>query len=71
MTAAERRIAACVRQRRCRAMRRDGKATYHVVVDGGVINQLVRLGWLRDSDATKPQCVGSAISRLLSDAAQK
>ena len=52
-------------------MRRDGKATYHVVVDGGVINQLVRLGWLRDSDATKPQCVGSAISRLLSDAAQK
>lgn len=69
--AATRRAADRERQRRCRAERRAGLAAYRVVANGEVINLLIRTGWLRDGDATKPQCVAAAISRLLADAAQK
>jgi hypothetical protein len=59
------------RQRRCRALRRQGRAAYTVVIDGDVIGMLVALGWLRDADATDPQCVARAIGALLADAAKK
>ena len=42
MTAAARRTAARERQRRYRAMRRDGLARYHVVAGGDVIDLLIR-----------------------------
>ena len=71
MTAAARRTAARERQRRYRAMRRDGLARYHVVAGGDVIDLLIRLGWLRDADATNSQCVSQAISALLNDAARR
>jgi hypothetical protein len=59
------------RQRRYRALKRQHKATYRVTVDADVIDLLVRLKWLPDGDATKPQCVAQAISALLKDAAVK
>ena len=65
-----RRAAARERQRRCRAMRRDGQATYRVTVDAGVIDMLISLRYLTDHDATNPRCVAHAISRALADAAR-
>jgi hypothetical protein len=65
-----RRAAARERQRRCRAMRRDGKATYRVAVDGSVLDMLISLRYLTDHDATNPRCVAHAISRALADAAR-
>ena len=59
------------RQRRCRERKRQGCATYPVEVGEGVIDTLVRLGWLRDADATRPRCVARAISALLADVANR
>jgi len=59
------------RQRRCRARRDNGLAIYLVEISGSVLDLLTRLGWLADSDATKPQRVSAAISAMLADAARK
>ena len=59
------------RQRRCRARQRGGQAIYPVAIDGSVIDLLIRLGWLRDGDATNPQCVSQAIAAMLTDAARR
>jgi hypothetical protein len=66
-----RRAADRARQRRCRELRRQGRAAYSVVADADVLDMLVKLGWLRDGDATDPRRVGRAISALLADAANK
>ena len=70
MTTAARRRADRERQRRCRAMHRNGQASYRIVVDADVLDMLTKLHWLADGAATDPGCVASAISRLLADAAR-
>jgi hypothetical protein len=59
------------RQRRWRERQQSGCAVYQVTVTGEVLDMLVRLGWLRDSEATDRQQVSRAISELLADAAAK
>jgi hypothetical protein len=66
-----RRAAARARQRRCRERRRQGCATYHVEINADTLDMLVRLGWLRDGDATDARFVARAISALLADTANK
>lgn len=70
MTAAARH-AARERQRRCRERQRKTLAVYQVVVGRNELNFLVRTHWLGDGDTTNPELVGSAISRMLADAAEK
>jgi hypothetical protein len=69
-TKADRRAADRERQRRCRALRRQGRATYRVAADGDVITMLCKLGWLHDRDASDPHKVSAAIAALLADSAR-
>ena len=68
--AAARRARDCERQRRHRALERNGYAVAPVKVSAEMIDLLCRLGWLRDTDAVNPQKVGAAISALLADSAR-
>jgi hypothetical protein len=71
MTDDDRRARDRARQKRCRELRKQLKAGYWVVIDGDVINALIRWHWLRNGDETNPQCVSEALGRMLKDAAQR
>ena len=58
------------RQRRYRARQRACVAVYHVEVGGEVLDMLVRLGWLRDSECGSRREVAKAVAALLADAAK-
>jgi hypothetical protein len=66
-----RRALATARQSAWRQRQRDGVACYTVTIDGSVIDMLVRLGWLRDDEATDKRQVSRAIAELLADTARK
>jgi hypothetical protein len=61
---------ATARKRRYRHRLRAGISVYAVEVDGSVLDMLVRLHWLRDSEAADPKEVSRALTALLADAAK-
>jgi hypothetical protein len=67
---AAKRQKATARTRRYRQRRQDGVAVYRVEISATVIDMLVRLGWLRDGEATDSREVSRAIAALLADAAK-
>lgn len=56
-------------QRRHRQREREGRRAYQVDLDGDVISMLVHLRWLDDGKAGDDREVGSAVRRLLIEAA--
>ena len=59
------------RHRRFRARRREGVACATVEYSAEVVDRLVRLGWLTESEVADRGAVGWAISRMLADAARR
>jgi hypothetical protein len=59
------------RHRRFRRRRRAGIACTTVEYTAEVIDMLIRLAWLDEASASDRAAVGSAISRLVADAARR
>jgi hypothetical protein len=59
------------RHRRFRARRKAGKACYQLELGCEELEFLIRTGWLPDAEASDRSAVGSAIARMLADAARR
>jgi hypothetical protein len=59
------------RQFRYRRRQHDGRLVVRVEVGGEILELLVRLQWLTESDAGDRRLVGLAIGRLLADSARR
>lgn len=59
---------AAVKQRRYRARLKQHQIAVCVPVDEGIINFLIRTGWLAERDACKRERIGEAIARMISEA---
>ena len=58
------------RQRRWKHRIKNHLACTTVEYDGEVLDLLVRLGWLREQDASSPKAVGRAVTALLRQSAR-
>lgn len=56
---------------RFRQRRKASKAVAPIEFDGAVLDWLVRLGWLLESEACDRAAVGSAVSRMLAASARR
>jgi hypothetical protein len=59
------------RHKRFRRRRKAGVACTTVEYDGPVLDLLIRLHWLLEGEAADRDAVGSAITRMIADAARR
>jgi hypothetical protein len=59
------------RHKRFRRRRKAGRACTTVEFDGPVLDLLIRTGWLLEGEAADRDAVGSAITRMIADAARR